>query len=96
VIFYQLIHMPRFRRFTARFRRFGDGQCVGCSPLVADSPNALGTGRAHPHARPRRGPGCPRLVATDTEADAALVANLLVIRQAEAARLLDELEAAGF
>src|SRR5262249_43570013 len=31
-----------------RFRRSGDGQCMGCSPLVADSPNALGTGRAHP------------------------------------------------
>jgi hypothetical protein len=31
----------------------------------------------------------------DTEADAALVADLLVIPQAEAARLLDELEAAG-
>src|SRR5262249_41372678 len=53
-------------------------------------------GSCPPYARPRCGPGCPRLVATETEADAALVADLLVIRQAEAARLLDELEAAGF
>ena len=83
---------PLYRRFPPLWR----WAVHGCSPLVADSPNALGTGRAHPHARPRCGPGCPRLVATDTEADAALVADLLVIRQAEAARLLDELEAAGF